>query len=72
MISDSPANHRQSRILTPLATSVSNPEEQSMSSGDESDNVDLTDVETSDSDWSDTGELTCRYRVDHRSVTFTL
>jgi len=43
-----------------------------MSSGDESDNVDLTDVETSDSDWSDTGELTCRYRVDHRSVTFTL
>lgn len=46
--------YRQSRILTPLATL--NAEEQSMSSGDESDNEDLTDVETSDSDWSETGE----------------
>jgi hypothetical protein len=42
--------------MTPLATSVSNPEEQSMSSGDESDNEDLTDTESSDSDWSDAGE----------------
>jgi len=47
---------RQSRIMTPLATSVSSSEEQSMSSGDESDDEDLTDAETSDSDWSDTGE----------------
>jgi len=43
-----------------------------MSSGDESDNVDLTDGETTDSDWSDTGEFMCRCGVDYRSVTSTL
>jgi hypothetical protein len=42
--------------LTPLASSVVDPEEQSMSSGDESDNEDLTDTGTSDGDWSDAGE----------------
>jgi hypothetical protein len=43
-----------------------------MSSGDESDNVDLTDGETSDSDWSDTGEFMCRCGVNYRSVTSIL
>lgn len=40
----------------PLSTSKSDPEERSMSSGDESDNEDLTDAETSDSDWFDSGK----------------
>jgi len=48
---------RQSRVLTPSGTSMLDPEEQSMSSGDESDNEDLTDAETSDSDWFDTSKL---------------
>jgi hypothetical protein len=42
-----------------------------MSSGDESDNVDLTDGETSDSDWSDTGEFICRCEVNYHSIRST-
>jgi hypothetical protein len=56
--------------MTPSATSIPNLDEQSMSSGDESDNEDLTDVETSDSDWSDTGELLSKCRVNRSSATF--
>ena len=48
--------YSHSRTLTPLTASYAELDEQSMYSGDESDDDGLTEGESSASDWSDTGE----------------
>ncbi|TFK75375.1 hypothetical protein BDN72DRAFT_832240 [Pluteus cervinus] len=54
---DRDARLAKTRASTPLPAPKLNEDDQNMSSGDESDNEDFTDAESTDSDWSDDPDI---------------